>query len=60
MDSVPENHLKLDGFQPEDRSIRLWRVMDLPRFVSLLHRRSLHFSRLDQFEDSLEGQFTEL
>lgn len=57
---MSENLIDLSDFQPDDTSVRLWRVMDFPKFVSMLQKRSLHFARLDQFEDPLEGQFTDL
>src|SRR3954469_12099038 len=37
----------------------LWRYMDLAKFLHLLESRSLWFSRLDQFDDPLEGTFTD-
>lgn len=34
---------------------RLWRYMDLAKFVSLLSTRKLYFARLDHFSDKYEG-----
>jgi len=42
---------------PDD--IVLWRYMDLAKFLLLLEKKSLWFSRMDQFEDPLEGTFTD-
>ena len=36
-------------------SAKLWRYMDLSKFLSLLESRSLYFTRLDHFSDSFEG-----
>jgi hypothetical protein len=41
-----------DGDQP------LWRYMDLPKFIDMLQRKSLWFTRLDQFADLYEGELT--
>jgi hypothetical protein len=43
---------------PPDDTV-LWRYMDFAGFVNLLERRSLWFSRPDQFEDPLEGTYTD-
>ena len=40
---------------PTDTETRLWRYMDLAKFVSLLQTAELHFQRSDCFEDKLEG-----
>jgi hypothetical protein len=36
----------------------IWRYFDFPKFVSLLNRRALYFSRADLLGDPLEGSFT--
>jgi len=52
-------------FETHDRLVTppdevfLWRYMDFARFLSLLERKALWFSRADQFEDPLEGTFTD-
>lgn len=33
----------------------VWRYLDFPRFISLLHTRSLFFARPDSFDDPFEG-----
>jgi hypothetical protein len=43
---------------PPDDTI-LWRYMDLASFLLLLETQTLWFSREDQFEDPLEGTFTD-
>jgi hypothetical protein len=37
----------------------LWRYMDLAKFLLLLETKSLWFPRADQFEDPLEGTYTD-
>jgi len=44
---------------PPDDAV-LWRYLSLTRFVDLLKRKSLWFSRMDQFDDPLEGTFTDM
>jgi hypothetical protein len=43
---------------PPDDTV-LWRYLSLARFMSLLEHKTLWFSRMDQFEDPLEGTFTD-
>lgn len=38
---------------------RIWRYMDFTKFVSLLQRRALFFSRADYLGDEFEGSLTE-
>jgi hypothetical protein len=42
---------------PPDRTT-LWRYMEFPKFVDLLERNTLWFSRLDRLEDPREGRLT--
>jgi hypothetical protein len=42
---------------PDDTT--LWRYMDFARFLQLLEQKSLWFSRPDQFDDPLEGTYTD-
>lgn len=41
--------------KPEDENIKIWRYMDFTKFVYLLEKQSLFFTRSDKFEDPLEG-----
>ena len=41
--------------QPEDDSIRVWRYLDLAKFIWLLENQKLYFSRLDLLGDPHEG-----
>ena len=47
-------HAALDS-PPEDAT--LWKYLDFTKFVSLLDRGSLHFSRTDKLDDPFEGTF---
>ena len=42
---------------PDNENARIWRYMDLAKFVSLLHRKALFFTALEQLQhdDSFEG-----
>jgi hypothetical protein len=46
--------------QPEDKSVRVWRYFDLPKFIWLLNNRKLFFPRLEMFSDPHEGANTRL
>lgn len=41
--------------QPEDENAYIWRFIDLPKFIDLLHTGSLYFTRADKFDDPYEG-----
>ena len=43
---------------PSDDTV-LWRYSDFAKFMDLIERRKLWFSRADKFEDPLEGTFTD-
>lgn len=44
-----------DFEQPKDESTKVWRYMDLSKFLSLLETSSLYFTRSDKFIDPYEG-----
>jgi hypothetical protein len=48
-----------DLILPPDKTV-LWRYMDIRKFLLLLEYRSLWFPRGDQFEDPLEGCYTDV
>jgi len=63
-ESIPDS-LKLDKrlqhpcfTQPGNVSIRVWRYMDLPKFIWLLKKKQLYMSRLDKLDDLYEGSLT--
>jgi len=37
------------------RGVYLWRYFDLHKFFSFLHNKEIRFTRMDEFEDPLEG-----
>ena len=43
-----------DEISPND-SLKIWRYMDLSKYLSLLHQRGLWLARADTFEDPYEG-----
>lgn len=45
-------------FLDPDSTTKIWRYFDVTKFVSLLERRALFFSRGDQFRDPFEGSWT--
>lgn len=42
-----------------DRPASIWRYMDMTKFISMLDRQALFFSRLDQLGDPFEGSLTQ-
>ncbi|TBF85827.1 hypothetical protein [Rhizobium leguminosarum] len=42
---------------PPDENAKIWRYMDLAKFISLLQKKSLYFTRADKFEDQFEGSW---
>ena len=45
-------------FDTPDRASVLWRYLDFTRFVSLLDRSALHFTKAVQFDDPYEGAYS--
>ena len=41
--------------QPKNRNAKIWRFVDLPKFIDFVHTGSLYFGRLDKLEDPYEG-----
>ena len=41
--------------QPDDPSVKVWRYLDLPRFIWMLSSKALAFARVDSLEDPFEG-----
>lgn len=42
---------------PDDPDVPVWRYMDFPKFVSLLHRRALFFPSAARLGDPFEGSY---
>jgi hypothetical protein len=36
---------------------KVWRYMDLPKFIDLLNTKQLHFTRAALFDDRFEGSY---
>lgn len=45
--------------EPDTPDAKIWRYMEFPKFISVLHSGSLHFARGDRFEDPYEGMLTD-
>ncbi len=43
---------------PGSDSVPLWRYMDFTKYVWMLEHRALYFSRVDRFDDPLEGSLS--
>ncbi|MCJ7423214.1 hypothetical protein MUP01_02975 [Candidatus Bathyarchaeota archaeon] len=44
--------------KPSNENAKIWRYMDFTKFVSLLERRALFFSRSDKLGDRFEGSYS--
>lgn len=44
-----------DFISPSDNNVKIWRYMNIPKYLSLLQKRSLYFSRTDLLGDPFEG-----
>jgi hypothetical protein len=47
-----------DFESPKNESAKIWRYMDFTKFVSLLDKSALFFSRADRLGDPFEGSFS--
>lgn len=45
----------LRDLTPPNDSVKIWRFMDLPKFLSIIQSKALYFARADHFEDPFEG-----
>ncbi len=52
---MPNSCLRIDD--DLEKSQRLWRYMDLSKFVSLIGKKALWLARVDTFRDKHEGRF---
>lgn len=43
---------------PKDENVKIWRYMDIPKFLSLLEKEALYFSRTDKLGDPFEGSYS--
>ncbi len=44
--------------KPDDENSKIWRYMDFPKFVSLLHKRELFFVQACHLPDKFEGSWS--
>jgi len=44
--------------KPEDENAMIWRYMDFTKFVSLLDKSALFFTRADKLDDPFEGSYS--
>src|SRR5919108_1552719 len=44
-----------DFVPPENENAKIWRYIDYPKFISLLDKRALFFSKIKPFDDPYEG-----
>ena len=51
-----KNHPAFES--PNNKDAKVWRYMDFTKFVSLLEKKSLYFTRADKFDDPFEGSST--
>lgn len=58
--SADTTHQVFKHFQPANDRIKVWRYMDLPRFIGLLQSKSLYLARADTLEDPFEGHGTQM
>lgn len=45
----------LPALLPPDDAVKIWRFMDLKKFMDIIQSRALYFARADQFDDPFEG-----
>jgi hypothetical protein len=43
---------------PMEENERIWRYIDLAKFISILDKRALYFTRSDRFNDKFEGSYS--
>lgn len=43
---------------PNSEDVKVWRYMDFTKFLYILERHALFFTRADRFEDRFEGSYT--
>jgi hypothetical protein len=45
-------------FAPPDNTVKIWRYFDFAKFISMLDKRALFFSRADKLGDPFEGSYS--
>ena len=56
---MPANttHPAVSEYQPQNDQIKVWRYMDLPKFIDFLQTDLLHLSGVSSFNDYFEGTY---
>jgi len=54
---MPSNEKSQDIRRPTDRNAKIWRYMDLPKYLYFITNRSLFFARVDKLDDPFEGSY---
>ncbi len=60
MNFSEEKIKELDKLFAPDPSVIIWKYMDLPKFLSLLQFKVLHFTKANKFKDVFEGKIPEI
>ena len=50
-------YIENNAFNKVEDDVKIWRYMDFSKFVEILDRKSLFFTRSDKFEDKFEGSY---
>jgi len=45
--------------EPENKDVKIWRYMDLPKLISILDKKSLFFTKVSKLDDPYEGTIPE-
>lgn len=54
---MPSNEKEPEAIRPGNRNARIWRYMDLAKYLYFITHRSLFFVRADKLDDPFEGSF---
>lgn len=46
--------------KPEDENGKIWRYMDFTKFVSMIDRKALFFTKVDRLDDKFEGSLSKI
>ena len=46
--------------KPENENTKIWRYLDFTKFVSLLDKSALFFTRADRLNDPFEGSYSKV
>jgi hypothetical protein len=57
---MPSREVSPDIRLPSDRNAKIWRYMDLAKYLYFITYKSLFFSRIDKLDDPYEGSFPKI